>query len=335
MTDIYAAPLRVLVTGGAGFIGSHLTDALLGAGHQVVVMDNLRNGSLANLASASKHPGFTFLEGDITLPEQCLEATRCIDVVYHLACLGVRHSIHSPFENHRVNAEGSLNMLEACRRNGTRRFLYVSTSEVYGITTSFPITEESLVSPATVYGASKLAGERYAIAYHRCYGLDTAVFRIFNNYGPRAHYEGDAGEIIPRTIVGILYDQAPVIFGDGSITRDFFYVKDTARALLALMNRSGLSGTTLNVGTGREHSMKTIVSSLLRILGKTELGIRYLEDRPGDVPRLWVDAHQFYELTKFQPEYELERGLTETVEYYRQLSRERDLLPGMKLRNWE
>jgi UDP-glucose 4-epimerase len=335
MTTDSQPRLRSLVTGGAGFIGSHLTDALLQATHQVIVLDNLRNGSLRNLSAASANPDFAFIKGDVTVPEDCMKATKEVDVVYHLACLGVRHSIHSPWENHRVNAEGTLNMLEASRRNRVKRFFYISTSEVYGMTPSFPITEDSLTSPNTVYGASKLAGENYSIAYFRCYGLSTAVFRIFNNYGPRAHYEGDAGEVIPRAIVNILFNRRPVIFGDGGITRDFLYVKDTAQALVRMLDLSELQGSITNIGMGQEYTIKNIIESLLRLMGKTDVGIEYLDPRPGDVPRLWVDANRFRRLTECVPKYDLESGLKETISYYEHLSHEQDLLAGLKTKNWE
>src|SRR6185369_16847751 len=124
-----------------------------------------------------------------------------LDAVFHLACLGVRHSLHSPFDNHRVNAEGTLRILDLAREVGAKRFLYISTSEIYGLADTFPITEAARPAPITVYGASKLAGEHYALAYRARYGLPVTIARLFNNYGPRAHHEGDAGELIPRSIV--------------------------------------------------------------------------------------------------------------------------------------
>jgi UDP-glucose 4-epimerase len=324
----------ILVTGGAGFIGSHLVDELLSKGYRVKVIDNLSNGSLDNLKEASHNHNFDFVKGDILSKEDCLRAMEGITYVFHLACLGVRHSIHSPFENHRVNAEGTLHLLQAARQWQVKHFYYISTSEIYGRTTSFPITEEASTNPLTVYGASKLVGEHYAHAYRECYQLPSTVLRIFNNYGPRAHYEGDAGEIIPRSIVKILYGQSPLIFGDGSITRDFFFVKDTAEALANLLSIDGLNGQTLNIGTGVEITMKKLLTYLLEVMGKKELGIKFLPDRPADVPRLWVKADKFYMLTGFTAQYSFQEGLSQTVAYYKQKMEEKDLLKDVQTTNW-
>lgn len=327
--------MNILVTGGAGFIGSHLTDELLSRGYRVIVLDNLRNGFLANLESAKKHASFEFFKGDILDNSDCLEAIKEIDCVFHLACLGVRHSLHSPLENHRVNAEGTLNVLEASRRNKVKKFFYISSSEIYGGVDTFPIKEDAIPRPFTVYGASKLAGEHYTNSCQKQHGLDATVLRIFNNYGPRAHYEGDAGELIPRSIVKALYGQQPVINGDGAITRDFFYVKDTARALVDLIDIPGLAGVTMNIGTGIEYSLVAVIEKILSLMEKKNLGMKFIESRPADVPRLWVNAYKFYHLTKFKPSFSFEAGLTETIKYYRDLSKTKDLISQIKLKNWE
>lgn len=327
--------LKILVTGGAGFIGSHLVDELIARGHQVLVLDNLRNGSLDNLQGALSAFGCRFIQGDVLCIQDLQTAVSGVDAVFHLACLGVRHSIHSPLENHRVNAEGTLNVLHAAYQSGVSKFFYVSTSEIYGATDKFPLVEESLPNPLTVYGASKLAGEHYTNVFQRCYGLNTMVLRIFNNYGPRAHYEGDCGEIIPRSIVRILNDQKPIIFGDGLQTRDFFYVKDTACVLADLLSIDKLQGQTLNIGTGIEITMKDLLYKVLKMMGKEALGIEYMESRVADVPRLWVNADKFYALTGFQPKYSFEEGLKITIEYFKNLQQHKNLMAQIKIKNWE
>jgi UDP-glucose 4-epimerase len=327
---------RVVVTGGAGFIGSHLVDELLRQGHHVLAIDNLINGHLDNLSEAMENERFNFHEADILEPSAMIQLFDGVDVVFHLACLGVRHSIHSPFENHLVNAEGSLNVLEAARVNNVKKFFYISTSEIYGDIKQFPINEQGVPLPKTVYGSSKLAGENYAYSYFKCYGLDVTITRIFNNYGPRAHYEGDAGEIIPRSIVQMLYGNPPVIFGDGSVTRDFFFVKDTARALCQLMNMENLTGEIINIGTGVEITMKELMNQLIDAMGLTgKMQIDFQEDRPADVPRLWVDPTKFNQLTGFAPSKSFKEGLIETLAYYTALMNSRDMLSEIQMKNWE
>lgn len=326
---------KILVTGGAGFIGSHLVDHLLYLGYKVVVFDDLSNGNLDNLKFASSNPKFKFIKGSVLDIKKCFDVLKDIDIVFHLACLGVRHSIHSPFENHKVNAEGTLNVLLAAKNVSVKQFFYISTSEIYGRTTQFPINEENIASPLTVYGASKLAGEHYTNSFYECYGMNTTVLRIFNNYGPRAHYEGDCGEIIPRAVVNVLNDIEPVIFGDGRITRDFYYVKDTAKVLALLIENKKIKGKTFNLGTGTEISMKQLIETILTLIPEKKLKIQFLNDRPADVPRLWVDSSKIRRTINIKDEISFIDGLKETILYYRDKNASRNLSKEIKLINWE
>ena len=328
---------RVLVTGGAGFIGSHLVDFLVGRGVHVVVLDNFINGKHENLAGAHKTCRLRVIEGDINDSAACAGAMEeHLDAVFHLACLGVRHSLHDPAENHLVNATGTLQLLMAARKADVGRFVYMSTSEVYGAALAFPLTEQAATWPTTVYGASKLAGEHYAAAFHRCHGLPVVRVRPFNNYGPRAHFEGDSGEVIPRFILRALAGEPPVIFGDGSHTRDFLYVKDCAEALVVIAECDPLVGDIVNLGYGEEVRVDELARLVTEAVGRRDLKPLFSGERPGDVARLWVDPSKLRGATSFRPRTRPAEGLAATVEYYRALyEADPGCLSQMQTRNWE
>jgi UDP-glucose 4-epimerase len=333
---IAGASFPVLVTGGAGFIGSHLVDALVASGTRVIVFDDFSNGSRSNLESAEKTGLLEVIEGDVRKPGDCRRAVDGVGAVFHLACLGVRHSLHNPLDNHAVNALGSLNMLLAARMVDVQRFLYVSTSEVYGAALEFPLTERAATWPTTVYGASKLAGEHYAAAFHRVNGLPVVRVRPFNNYGPRAHFEGDSGEVIPRFILRALSGQPPVIFGDGSHTRDFLFVKDCANALVRIAETDALVGDIVNLGYGDEIRIDALAALVLGAVGRTDLKPIHDAERPGDVPRLWVDAAKLRAATGWSPRISPAEGLAATVGHYRALhAADPDCLRAIQARNWE
>lgn len=325
----------VLVTGGAGFIGSELVRQLAERGHRVLVVDNLANGRRENLAGL---PGDRVcLEvADIRDAGRIAPLVRQVDTVFHLACLGVRHSVHSPQENHEVNATATLSLLKLAREATVRRFVCVSTSEVYGTAQHVPMTEEHPTFPMTVYGASKLAGECYARAFHRTYGYPTVVVRPFNAYGPRCHHEGDSGEVIPKFMLRCLAGRPMIVHGDGRQTRDFTYVADTARGILAAGWADAAIGETINLGSGRETSINDLAAAVAEVVGSLAAPVEHHEPRPGDVRRLWADGTKARRLLGFEPSVDLRTGLASLKEWYASLGRSpAALLEEEVERTWE
>ncbi len=326
----------VVVTGGAGFIGSALVRLLLAAGATVRVVDNLVNGKRENLAEVADQDGLTLYEADIRDADAMRDILRGSDLVYNLACLGVRHSIHSPHENHEVNATATLQLLSAARELGVGRFIYVSTSEVYGTARTVPMSEDHPTFPHTVYGGSKLAGESYTRAFHETYEYSTVVVRPFNAYGPRSHHEGDSGEVIPRFMLRCMVGKPLVIFGDGTQTRDFTYVEDTARGILLAGTHDDAIGRTLNLGSGYEIAIADLAETVKRVCGRPEARVIHESARPGDVLRLYADSRIAGELLGFEPQVSLEEGLQRLKAWYEgQPATPEDLLRAESLRNWE
>jgi UDP-glucose 4-epimerase len=326
---------RILVTGGAGFIGSELVRQLAEAGHRVIVLDNLVNGHKANLGTLLEDR-VVLVTADVRDTDPLTPLLRSVSLVYHLACLGVRHSIHSPHENHDVNATGTLKLLAAARTAGVPRFVYVSSSEVYGTARHVPMTEEHPTFPSTVYGASKLAGECYARAFHDTYGYPAVVVRPFNTYGPRCHHEGDSGEVIPKFLLRSLARRPMVIFGDGTQTRDFTYVSDTARGILAAGVSDAAIGQTINVGSGAEIAIKDLAERVAAAAGWSAPEVMHERPRPGDVLRLYADVTHARELLRFEPRVGLSEGLALLRDWYLALGETPEqLLQSEQVRNWE
>ncbi len=325
---------RVLVTGGAGFIGSALVAQLAAKGARVVVVDNLVNGKRENIAG---HSGDSVqLEvADIRDRPRMAALLQGVDILYHLAVLGVRHALHDPAENHSVNATATLDLLLAARAQGVGRFVYVSSSEVYGTAKEVPMTEDHPTFPHTVYGGSKLAGECYARAMFDTHGFPTVVVRPFNAYGPRCHHEGDSGEVIPKFMLRCLAGEPMVIFGDGEQTRDFTYVADVARGILLAGLADAAVGRTLNLGAGREISIKDLAGVVARTVGGEPQVVHDIP-RPGDVRRLYCDASRAQALLDFAPEVPLENGLAQLRDWYAAGDRTpEELLADEHVRNWE
>ena len=327
--------MKTLVTGGAGFIGSELVRQLADKVDHITVIDNLVNGRTENLDGLSPKK-FQLVVEDIRNSARILELMQGVQTVFHLACLGVRHSIHSPRENHEVNATATLDLLAAARKARVQRFVYVSSSEVYGTARYAPMTEEHPTFPMTVYGAAKLAGECYTRAYHFTYGFPTAVVRPFNAYGPRCHHEGDSGEVIPKFLLRCMAGKPMVVFGDGTQTRDFTFVSDTARGILLAGFADGAVGQTINLGQGNEISINELTAEVSHVVGRGNGQVVHDQPRPGDVLRLYADPARARKLLGFATTVKLREGLTRLKDWYDGLDTDPErLLEDEVIHNWQ
>lgn len=312
---------HLVVTGGAGFIGSSLSALLAARGERVVVLDDLSNGSRQNLDDALAEAGadagrVELVHGDVR-DEGALERTFAgARAVFHLACLGVRHSLRRPRENHDVNALGTLLAVETARHLEVPRFVCVSTSEVYGTARTAPMTEDHPTAPHTVYGGAKLAGEAYARAAWLTWRYPTVVIRPFNAFGPRSHHEGDSGEVIPRFVLRALAGRPLVVFGDGTQTRDFTFVTDTARGIAEIGLHEAAPGETVNLGAGAELSINALAEVVREVTGR-DVTVERQAPRPGDVLRLLADTTRARERFGFTPAVSLREGVARLVEWYR------------------
>lgn len=326
---------QIIVTGGAGFIGSELCRQLVERGASVIVIDNLVNGKIENLSEVDESQ-ILFKQCDIREQERVGKLMQGAEVVFHLATLGVRHSIHSPVENHMVNAGGTLGLLTEARKAGVKRFVHVSTSEVYGTGITVPMNEEHPTFPMTVYGASKLAGEGYARAFYRTYEYPTVVIRPFNTYGPRSHHEGDSGEVIPKMMLRAMADKPLVVFGDGEQTRDFIYVEDCAHGILETGLCDAAIGETINIGSGKEITINRLAELIKKAVGKAEIEVVHEKQRPGDTLRLYADISCAKDLIGFKPSVRMEEGLEKLHAWYQAQGKSAEnLLKHEKVHNWK
>ncbi len=299
--------MKILVTGGAGFIGSHLVEKLVRAGHFVRVLDNLSTGKYANLAPIGA--AVDVVIGDIrdrTIVSACVKR---MDAVVHLAAVAsVQASIDDPVATHQTNFDGTLNLLNAARQHGVSRFLYASSAAVYGNTQALPITEDLKPGPLTPYAIDKLAGEYYLNHYFRQYGLATTAFRFFNIYGPRQDPSSPYSGVISIFMDCLHKGKAFTLFGDGTQTRDFVYVGDLAGLLAAALNQAQLHGQVVNVGTGIEWSLLQLINELKSLSGKS-LTLYRAPARAGDIVRSCADTRRLQQLAGAVPATPLAKGL--------------------------
>jgi UDP-glucose 4-epimerase len=326
---------RCLVTGGAGFIGSHLADALVAENWAVTVLDDMSTGKRTNLSEAQSRGDVQIVQGSVLDAGAIEEAAAGCDMVFHLAARCVRRSLSEPAENHNVNANGTVSVLEVARRRRIGRFIYCSSSEVYGNCGGGRLDETMTVcEPATVYGAAKLAGEHYARAYWQTYGLPTVVVRPFNAYGPRAHTTAELAEVIPRFLIRVLSGLPPVIFGTGENGRDFTYVTETARGIALAASCDGLIGRVVNIAHGKMVRVNALAEAIARLCGRPEIAPIYIEPRPGDVRALEADTRLASETLAFVAKVDLEQGLRRYIHWFRSNHPDTSALLEQDIRNW-
>ncbi|MFA5115005.1 MAG: NAD-dependent epimerase/dehydratase family protein [Candidatus Omnitrophota bacterium] len=306
---------RFLVTGGAGFIGSHIVEGLLQRGHSVRVLDNFSNGKIKNIKPFLER--IEVLRGDIRSLPDCKKASKGMDSVLHQAALrSVPKSLLNPHDYNEVNIQGTLNMLEASLANKVKSFVFASSSSVYGDVRNFPEKEDFLPQPISPYALTKLSGEYYCRMFSLYYGLPTVSLRYFNVFGPRQSPDDEYAAVIPKFITLMLAGRRPPIFGTGRQSRDFTYVRNVADANIAASSRPALKGEVFNIAGGANFSIIELVRILNKILN-TALQPRFLDRRRGDVFKTRADLSRAKGLLGFTPRINFREGLRLTAEYFR------------------
>ncbi|MDM8547727.1 GDP-mannose 4,6-dehydratase [Candidatus Venteria ishoeyi] len=328
---------KVVVTGGAGFLGSHVVGQLLDDGHAVVVLDDFSNGKEAHLATVEGHPNLQIIHGDITRRADVKTAFAGCDWVIHLAVLDLRQSIKEPERVNQVIVDGTMNCLAVARENQMQLFLNCSSSEAYGSAAYVPMDEKHPLHPETPYAAAKVAQDMYVYSYGRTYGLPWTTIRPFNMYGPNSHWQGFRGELIPKMIVRAMNKQPLVLFGDGEQTRDFLYVEEAASAVIDVAKNPDSLGRTMNFCTGKETSVRQIAEIICQQFGlDPATAIEKQAARPGDVMRHLGDNRVFQEIVGYAPQIEIEEGIVKTIQWLQSLPfSPEELLSQEVLRSWE
>ncbi len=304
-----------LVTGGAGFIGSHIVERLVREGHQVRVLDNLSSGHEANLGAFRN--GVELIRGDIRDAQLVNAATKGVEVVFHEAALGsVPRSVAEPVTTHEVNITGTLNVLLAARDAGARRVVYASSSSVYGETPVLPKHEEMSPQPLSPYALSKLAGEHYASVFKHVYGFEVVSLRYFNIFGPRQDPESQYAAVIPRFITALLSGQSPVVYGDGHQSRDFTFVDNVVNANLLAAEAEGVAGRVFNVACGGRYTLLDLLARIKGILG-SKIEPVHEAGRAGDVRDSQASIEAAQQALGYRVSVGFEEGLRKTVEWYR------------------
>ena len=309
--------MRYLITGGAGFIGSHLVEHLVAAGDDVTVLDDLSSGRRANLAAVRGQ--IRFIRGSVTDLNTCRRAVERVDcVLHHAAVTSVQRSVDEPVVTHQVNATGTLNVLLAARDKGVRRVVYAGSTSAYGNPATLPNSEEHVTRPLSPYAASKLAGEDYCVACQATYGLETVVLRYFNIFGPRQDPNSQYAAVVPRFITTALAGEPPTIFGDGKQTRDFVFIANVVHAnlLAARAPAADVSGQVFNIGSGKGVSVNQLWEHIRRLAG-VPLAPVHTQGRAGEVRDSVAELTRAGRLLGYAPIVDFEEGLRQTIAFYR------------------
>jgi UDP-glucose 4-epimerase len=304
-----------LVTGGGGFVGSHLVERLLADGYRVRVLDNFATGRRSNLSGLESE--IELIEGDIQSYERVHNSVRGCDLVFHQAALpSVPRSVQDPLTSTAVNVTGTLNVLLASRDEGVRRVIYASSSSVYGANPELPKREEMATLPLAPYAVSKLAGEGYCRSFHRVYGMDTVSLRYFNVFGPGQDPSSQYAAVVPNFITAFLEGGAPIVYGDGEQSRDFCFINNTVDAnLLAAAAGPDAAGEVFNIACGARISLNEMLAELRRYTGK-EIEATYVDPRPGDIKHSQADISKAREGLDYRPRVSAEQGLLRAFDAY-------------------
>ena len=298
--------MNVLITGGAGFIGSHLVEHMLAAGNVMRVLDNLSTGKRENLPI---HSRLEFVLGDIRDRGLVLDCARDVQAIIHLAAVAsVQASVDDPTGTHATNFDGTLHLLEAARQRHVRRFLYASSAAVYGDNTRLPLVEEEILNPLSPYAADKLAGEYYLRFYHAKFGIETTAFRFFNIFGPRQDPSSPYSGVISIFIERVSRGEPVTVFGDGRQTRDFVYVGDLVKLLMQALARTEAVGQVINVGRGMQCSLLELLEALEKLTGKP-VERRFEAARLGDIVHSCADISRLVRLLGKAPDTDIATGL--------------------------
>ena len=308
---------RVLVTGGAGFIGSNLTEALLRMGHQVRILDNFSTGKRENLVFDETYPFFEVIEGDICDLNTCQRAMEGMEYVFHEAALpSVQRSVEDPLTSNTVNSGGTLNLLIAARDSGVKRVIYAASSSAYGDTPTLPKKEEMVPCPLSPYALQKFIGEEYCRLFFQLYGLETISLRYFNIFGPKQDPNSLYSAVIPRFIDALVSNRPPVIYGDGEQSRDFTYIANVIQANLLAMNARKTSGEVVNIACGKRVSLNQLLRILQDIIG-SHISPLYEEPRKGEPRHSLADINRGKTILNYDPKVGIEEGLRKTVDFFK------------------